>query len=296
MAARERLFAAGLLLPTGVDGVYGRSAEFERVVSAVDRLVHVAGADDEPVVVEYPPLLPRALFDRLEYVRNFPQLAALVAGFEGGAHEHRELTERFARGDDYDDLIRVGDLALAPACCYPVYPSLAGTLPDGGVTYEICTYCFRREPSVDPMRLQAFRQREHIRVGTAADVAVWSLAWIERSAQVFADLGLEARIEAASDPFFGRVGKMLAASQVEQALKLEMLVDVHGADHPTACGSLNDHQQRFGTLFDIVAADGSVASSGCIGIGLDRCAVALFLRWGTDVASWPAKLRERLWA
>ena len=35
-AMRDRLFEAGLLIPSGVDGVYGRSAEFEQVRSQAD--------------------------------------------------------------------------------------------------------------------------------------------------------------------------------------------------------------------------------------------------------------------
>ena len=294
-AARDRLIAAGLLLPTGIDGVYGRSAGYERVIAAVDALVHQAGRSDEPTLVDYPPILPREVYDRVGYVGNFPQLAALVGGVRSEEVARRRQAGLDPVGGPAAELHLETDLALAPACCYSVYPSLRGDLDESGATYEIATYCVRLEPSVDPMRLQAFRQREHIRVGSAEQIARWRAAWIDRATDLLDALGLAPEVAAASDPFFGRTGRVLAASQREQALKLEWQVEVHGIGEPTACGSINDHQQRFGELFGIRLADGTTASSACIGIGLERCTTALFLRHGVDVAGWPAAVRAVLW-
>ncbi|MCB0956694.1 MAG: hypothetical protein KDB12_11115, partial [Ilumatobacter sp.] len=70
---------------------------------------------------------------------------------------------------------------------------------------------------------------------------------------------------------------------------------VFGEEHPTACASINYHQDHFGELFHIHTSGGAVAHSSCVGFGLERCAVALFATHGTDADRWPAAVRERLW-
>jgi seryl-tRNA synthetase len=83
-------------------------------------------------------------------------------------------------------------------------------------------------------------------------------------------------------------------SQREQQLKIEFLVDVYGDEERTACSSINYHQDHFGHTFGIHTDDGADAHSSCIGFGLERCTVALFNQHGTDVAQWPAPVRDRL--
>ncbi len=291
---RDRLLEAGLLIATGVDGIYGRNATFERVVAALDAEVCRLGADDGAEAVDYPPLLPRATFDRIGYLGTFPQLAGTVFSFAGDERDHAALRRTIADGDSYESALSLTDLALTPACCYPVYPSAMGRLPEAGRIFELRSYCFRHEPSVDPMRLQVFRQREHVCLGTPAQVQAWRAKWLDRVPQFFAELGLTASTDVANDPFFGRAGRLMASAQLEQELKFEFSIAVYGEEFPTACGSLNYHQEHFGELFDIETAEGD-AHSACIGFGLERGVVALFARHGTDVAFWPESVRSRLW-
>jgi seryl-tRNA synthetase len=292
---RDRLVDAGLLIPTGVDGLYGRNAVFERVLHAVDVQACLLGADEQPEVLEFPPFLTREAFDRIGYVQTFPQLAGTVFSFSGGEREHTALMQTIADGESYSSALTQTELALTPACCYPIYPSATGQLPEAGRVFELRTYCFRHEPSVDPMRMQAFRQREHVRLGTAEQVQEWRERWFQRVPKFFGELGIDVSTDVANDPFFGRAGRLMASAQLEQELKYEFCIPVHHDDHPTACASLNYHQDHFGELFDIRAGDGSTAHSSCIGFGLERCAVALFARHGTDVDSWPRSVRSRLW-
>jgi len=103
------------------------------------------------------------------------------------------------------------------------------------------------------------------------------------------------RPDVANDAFFGRAGRLMSMSQREQQLKIEFLVPVFGDEHPTACASINYHQDHFGELFHIHTADGERAHSSCIGFGLERCTVAMFAAHGTDLDRWPARVRARLW-
>src|SRR5204863_436873 len=64
------------------------------------------------------------------------------------------------QGDDLQE--RATELALLPAACYPVYPSVAarGPLTRDGLTIDTGpAYVFRHEPSDDPGRLQSFHMR-----------------------------------------------------------------------------------------------------------------------------------------
>jgi seryl-tRNA synthetase len=101
-------------------------------------------------------------------------------------------------------------------------------------------------------------------------------------------------VEEASDPFFGRVGQMMAVSQLQQALKFELVVPLRGAGRPTACMSFNCHREHFGEAWGLKGADGSAIHTGCTAFGMDRLAVALFHSHGTDLATWPSRVRAAL--
>jgi seryl-tRNA synthetase len=156
-------------------------------------------------------------------------------------------------------------------------------------------WVFRNEPSPEPTRMQAFRVREFVRVGAPEVVLAWRNMWLERGLSIIKSLGLPARSEVASDPFFGRGGRMLAATQREQQLKFEVTVPVISEEKPTAVCSFNWHQDHFGKIFDIKTADGAVANTACLGFGMERVCMALFKHHGFDPKSWPAPVREKLW-
>ena len=88
---------------------------------------------------------------------------------------------------------------------------------------------------------------------------------------------------------------MLAANQKEQQLKFEVLVPIISAEHPTACCSINLHQEHFGSNFDIRTIDGAVANSACVGFGMERVVMALFKAHGFEPDKWPAQVRQQLW-
>jgi seryl-tRNA synthetase len=58
--------------------------------------------------------------------------------------------------------------------------------------------------------------------------------------------------------------------------------------------SFNYHRDHFGTTWDIKDASGEPAHTGCVAFGMDRLAVAMFHTHGTDLAKWPAEVRNIL--
>ena len=132
----------------------------------------------------------------------------------------------------------------------------------GGLIFDVAADCFRHEPSRNLDRMQSFRMREYVFIGAPADVTAFRARWLERAQGIADQLGLTYRLAGASDPFFGRVGKIMAVSQIEQALKLEMLIPVRSAEDPTACMSFNCHRDHFGAAWGLRSSDGAVAHTG----------------------------------
>jgi seryl-tRNA synthetase len=287
-AFRDQLLQHGLFLATGVAGVYGYSAAFADTVERVDRLVTAASGEDHAEIMRFPPILNRSHFERSGYLKSFPHLAGAIHSFGGNEQAHRELLQAADDGGDWSAGFRAAEVVLTPAACYPVYPTLAGTLPPGGRLVDVMSFCFRHEPSEDAGRMQMFRMREHVRAATADIVIAWREMWLARAQSLAAALGLDTRVEIASDPFFGRGGKLLAVNQRDQRLKLEILAPISNAGQPSAIISLNYHQDHFGDLFGIRTADAAVAHTSCVGFGLERIALALFRRHGFDRSRWPA--------
>jgi seryl-tRNA synthetase len=282
-ALRDRLIEAGHLVPMGADGLYGRSRTFEQLVAGLEELVRSA----DPAVdreVTFPPLLPRAVLERAGYLRSFPDMVGVLSTFGGGNPEHVALMQAL-------ETEPASDAALCSAACHPLYASLHGSALAAPTTTQLTGWVFRHEPSVDPARMQAFRQRESVYVGTPDGALAHRDAWLSRATTIFADLGLAVEAIVANDPFFGRVGRVLASVQRESAAKWELVFPIAG-DEPTAIASANLHGDHFGEAFDITVG-GGVAHTACVGFGVERVAVAIMVRHGMNPAGWPSALVAR---
>jgi seryl-tRNA synthetase len=294
-AFHDDLVRHGLIVPVGVAGAFGRGAVFEDVLERMNLAITAISKDDGAEIYTFPPVIDRRVLERVDYMDSFPQLAGTVHSFFGKDKDARALSARIHAGEPWGELMGATDVVLNPAACYPVYPSLAGELPDGGRLVTMTNWVFRHEPSPEPTRMQAFRVREFVRAGTPDLVVAWRDQWLQRGLDLLTSLGLPARSDVASDPFFGRAGKMLADGQKAQKLKFEVLVPVISEDKPTAVCSFNYHQEHFGEVFGIRAPGGAVAHTACLGFGLERVVMALFKTHGFVPAEWPAAVREQLW-
>jgi seryl-tRNA synthetase len=230
-------WTSALFCPLGVEGVYARTALLERVVDGLGRLI---SANREPgsEVLRFPPVMSRAQLEKTGYQNNFPQLLGGVCCVAGHA----------AGDQPWSAAASTSDLVVTPAACYPVYPLVAarGEVPAAGLLFDVAADCFRREPSRQRDRLQSFRMREYVCIGSAEQASAFRARWLARAEELADGLGLNWRIDKASDPFFGRTGKLLAMSQVEQSLKYELLVPIYSQERPTACMSFNYHLDHFG--------------------------------------------------
>ena len=293
----DELFDKGLLIETGVDGLYGRSGVFEAIGDGFQNLVTRYAGTDNAEVVRFPPAMSRAVFERSGYMKSFPQLAGTIHCFHGDGAAHLDLLQVIENKGDWTKGQTASEVVLTPAACYPLYPAAArrGPLPANGLLFDLLSYCFRHEPSRDPARQQMFRMREFVRMGTPDQVTAFRADWLDRGQKLIAELGLPFAVDVANDPFFGRTGKMLAVNQRDQRLKFELLIPIESEEKPTACLSFNYHQDHFGKTFELSAEGGETAHTACVGFGHERVILALLKHHGTDVEAWPASVRKALW-
>jgi seryl-tRNA synthetase len=285
---RTELIEAGHLIPMGVPGLYARGGELAIVIERIDHMVTAASREFDFEIMRFPPVFARGHYEQLSHIRNFPDLMGSVHTFTGAERQHRELLETFDRKEDWTRELRPAAVMLIPAGCYPLYPIVAGsTLTAGGRRFDTEGFVFRHEPSEDPARMQIFRMREYVRLGTPEQALEHRDYWLEKGPEMFALVGLKVKKVVASDPFFGRGGKLQKAMQVEQALKHELVYPICSIEKPTAISSCNYHVDTFGVEFGIKTAGGTPAHSACAAFGLERIALALFKTHGLRLDGWP---------
>ncbi len=279
----------------GVDGVYARSALYVEVTERLESYItHLREPGAE--VMRFPPVMSRKQLEKSGYLKSFPNLLGCVCALHGSESSIRAAADRYETGGDWTEALSASDLVLSPAACYPVYPIAAarGPLPHGGLQFDIEADVFRHEPSKSLDRLQSFRMREFVRIGSPQEIVEYRERWLARAPTIAADLSLPHTIDVASDPFFGRVGQVMAVSQRQQALKFEMLIPYHANAAPTACMSFNYHRDHFGQVWNMNDEHGAPAHTSCVAFGIDRLVVALFANLGLHLERWPAVTRRAL--
>lgn len=290
---RDDLVEAKLLVPSGVDGLYARSATYQQVADGLGALVGRWAAELEATRLHVPPVVTRATLAKTNYLESFPDLLGSVHAFHGGDAEHRELLRRVEGDGDWAAMFGPAEVVLGPSACHSVYPLCSGDLATSRV-FEVSGYCFRHEPSPEAMRLQAFVMHEVVLVGSPHEAQAHRDAGLARGTAILEALGLEVRPVSAADPFFGRIGNVLAANQLADQLKIEVVTEAPGTDGSTALLSANCHRDHFGLAFGITGPSGDPAHSACVGFGVDRVVMALFAVHGVDPSGWERSVRRRL--
>jgi seryl-tRNA synthetase len=285
-----------LFRPMGAAGVRARTGLHEEVLEALSALIS-RQRPEAAETLRFPPVMSRGQIEAAGYLKSFPNLLGCVCCLDGSESDIRRAVGRFVEGGElWTSALGASDLVLTPASCYPLYPIAAakGPAPAEGWTFDVGCDCFRREPSEDLDRLQSFRMREFVRIGSGEQVEAFRQAWLDKARALADGLGLTYAMDIANDPFFGRGAPLLAASQREQSLKFELLVPVLSHARPTACMSFNYHQDHFGAALEIKLASGEPAHTGCVAFGMDRLTLALFVHHGLTPNRWPKSVRGLL--
>jgi seryl-tRNA synthetase len=279
----------------GVDGVYARTALYLTVRGGLDAYISRL-REPQVEIMRFPPVMSRKQLEKSGYLKSFPNLLGCVCALHGSEASIRSAAERHETGGDWTTSLSASDLVLSPAACYPVYPIVAtrGRLPQGGLQFDIEADVFRHEPSRSLDRLQSFRMREFVRIGSPEEIVAFRERWMQKTPMLAGELGLPYSVDVANDPFFGRVGQLMAVSQRQQSLKFELLIPYYPSATPTACMSFNYHREYFGNIWGIRDAQNELAHTSCVAFGIDRLTVALFALHGLDLAQWPLVTRRAL--
>jgi seryl-tRNA synthetase len=290
---RDALLGARILLASDAKGVYLRSATFEAVVAGIDRLVSEAASEEVDDRLYLPLVVARSLLERSGFLASFPDLVGAIWGFLAGEASFAELLAALDSQGDWTSQLEATELALCPAGCHPLYPALRGVLHKER-RVEAFGQAFRHEPSNDLARMLTFRQHEVVYVGSPQGAVAHRDGWVARAKSLLGGLGLDTEPVVASDPFFGRLGALLASQQEDEALKIELVANLAPRVAPMALASVNCHRDHFGRAFGIVRANDEPAHSACVGFGVERIALALFAAHGLEPRAWPGSVRERL--
>ncbi|GIJ38385.1 class-II aminoacyl-tRNA synthetase family protein [Micromonospora andamanensis] len=250
-----------------------------RLLRAVDAVFRRLGDGWGAAEFRFPFLLRTRDLDTFDYYDNFPHLGLAAARLDPErvgpllAAESRPLAQVPA------DVMRPAEFALPSAACYAIYLDLAGSvLPAGGVLRTTLGTCFRNEDHYDGLqRLLGFSMREIVFIGQEEGAKQHLGRAKEAVLALMAELGLEVKLEVATDPFFDKnSGK--AKMQRLFPVKEEFVVD------GLAIGSVNYHRNFFGERCDIQAGD-DTAHTSCLAFGVERWVHTLTARFGSVEAA-----------
>lgn len=275
-------------------GFYTFQGEFLRVFHALNRKIRNIAAEFDAIEQEYPTVWPLRLFKKIDYFREFPQQVIMCAPVKPDFESRATFAERYSKEAEYtaiemDDLMAPAEYGLEPAVCDCCYYGLEGARQLEDAYYTCYNKVFRNERSQSNQldRLTNFSVRDIMYVGTESFVLEARQKLIDQLSNVLSNLKLRARIEVANDPFFANESAMKSVFQNSHCLKYELLVEIPHLEKSIAAGSINLHLDFFGRAFDIECSDNDVAHSGCIGVGMERMAYALYCQHGIKTQDWP---------
>lgn len=247
--------------------------------------------------VTFPSLIPVETLDRCDYFTSFPQFISFVHHLP----ENYSQVESFVKDIQKDSCSHIhfsesdSEYVLSPAVCYHLYQRLQDyQLETEGSCYRSVGKCYRYESVhlTDLERLWEFTMREIVFVGSDQYVEKGrerSLEWIKK---FLTDIGLKCRIETADDPFFLGDARKKQIMQRVFNLKFEIIADLPYKGKGLAIGSVNRHNDFFGTRFHISQQNNRPACTGCTAFGIERFTYAFFSQYGLNPNNWPELVKK----
>ena len=201
----------------------------------------------------FPPIVPRDADREVGYMDNFPQLVRLDPQLLRRGRKRRATPRARARQRALGRSARHHRGDADPGRLLPGLPDVRGLLPAGRPARHrdrlgvIATnHPTNRRGCSPSVCASSSASAPPTRSWKPGATPGWSAA---SSCSSRCDLPVASDV--ANDPFFGRAGKMMAASQRDQRLKFEILCPVISLENPTAICSFNWHQDHFSGTFDI---------------------------------------------
>jgi hypothetical protein len=250
-----------------------------RLLRAIDTVFRRWAEGWDAPEFRFPFLIRCRDLDSFDYFDNFPHLG-LAATRLDPQRLGTLLTEAPRPLDRVPaDVMESTAFALPSAACYAIYLDLAGsTLPAGGTMRTTLGTCFRNEDHYDGLqRLLGFSMREIVFIGPEDGAKQHLLRAKDTVTTLCAELGLDVRLEVASDPFFD---KNSSKAKMQRLFPVKEEFVVNGL----AIGSVNYHRNFFGERCSIQVGE-ATAHTSCLAFGLERWVHTLTERFGSDAAA-----------
>ena len=295
--ALDQLIERGDIVPLG-DQLCSFQGDFLKVCKSINVSIQDWGAGLGAVEQDHPVIWPIELLHRINYLRDFPDLAYFAFGVSVDPMSVKNLKTII---DDEGaitaskNVLEKSRFALQNAvcdCCYYGLQNQNLTQTSYFTTYNKVVRNERQ--GLDLLtRLRCFSVRDIMVVGDESQCEAALALLREKIISFIEALCITCKIETANDPFFGEEAILKSVFQSSLHSKYEILAAVEPEGPPVAIGSINRHQTSFTKAFDI-RINGEPAVSACIGIGLERLAMSLFSHFGADVKHWPSHVTETL--
>jgi hypothetical protein len=270
-----------------------------QLASLIDSKIQSIFADHFKAEREfYPSTILCKTLDRIHHFTSFPEHIDFVShlksdvdvlnGFSNDCREKGWSPER------HEGRMADHDFAICPSCCYHCYEGMEGWVLDGpGRCATMSVNCHRYEGANHKTmsRLRAFTQRDVVWVGQPRFVTEGRAKAEELIVQWAKDWGVVGTFETANDMFFTQDYAIKASFQRQQQAKKELRLSIPSENISISVFSSNFHAQTFGKAFNI-SAGGRLATSACVGWGIERWVYAIFSQFGLDVEKWPEGPRE----
>ncbi len=246
----------------------------------------------------YPTMIATSSLDRIQYFASFPHHVTFAFPLREDVDVIQNVAKESVTFDsnDFLGLLRKPAQVLTPAACFNTYVHFQDRpLPEPTViTARVRCFRYESRNMTSLERLWEFAVREIVFLGPQAWVEERRKMAVDAAARFVEELGLDAWIETANDPFF--VNNFVARRffQLAQHTKYELRLGLpYAGDKSLAAASFNLHLDFFGKGFGI-ARDDAFAFTGCVGFGLERWVWALFAQLGPRVRDWPVSVRRAL--
>ncbi|GAB2719281.1 hypothetical protein ACFQWB_05385 [Paenibacillus thermoaerophilus] len=264
----------------------------------VERVAKPFGATEET----YPAIIHAASLDKTNHFTSFPEHLHFLTHLRDDLDVIEAFSESIRQAGgwkqeeplDLDRNMAKPKFVMNPSTCYHCYEGLQGeTLEGEGRIVTAVAKCHRYEGlnHNDFGRLLDFSMREIIFVGKPEFVRENRMKAVELLKGLAEEWELDCVIENANDPFFTNDFQVKASFQRQQEMKYEMRLTIPYIGKSIACSSVNFHSTAFGSAFDIKMGK-RPATTGCVGFGLERWALAFLAQFGLDEAKWPKALLE----
>ena len=284
------------------DGQVSLAGAALKLLTTLDaRLADAYRAAFNAVDQMYPAMVSPNLLHRVGYFSSHPNAASFVCHMVEDFDELEQF--RAANGGAVFSAPAGGSITapqrcLNPAACFPCYERLQGQIIDPAplvLTWSGRVFRYESRNMRGLERLWEFNVRELVFIGSEAFTLQARQTMLKLLDELAREWDLACRVESATDAFFPTVYGPQSFWQRVKDVKYEFRLPIepgeNGKERTLAAGSINMHGPFFGEAFGIRLPDGEIASTACVGWGLERLVFALFSQHGFDPETWPNALR-----